>query len=110
MGVSWLAKTHFDNADHINSAFAMLATLIITFNCPALAFVEETKQEHHIRNAYELLRPWDHVPLIRRGLERARILMQEAGLTDGTPVTPSNFITPALVQLDWYSPQSGPKT
>lgn len=60
----------------------MLATLIITFNCPALAFVEETKQEHHIRNAYEILRPWSHLPLIYRGLERARISMQQVGLSD----------------------------
>lgn len=88
----------------------MLATLIITFNCPALAFVEETKQEHHIRNAFEILRPWEQLPLIRRGLDQARILMQQAGLADGTPnypVTPSNFVTPAIA---WYSPQSGPKT
>lgn len=88
----------------------MLATLIITFNCPALAFIEETKQEHHIRNAYEILRPWDHLPLIRRGLDMARILMQQAGLTDGTPkysVTPSNFIIPGIA---WCSPQSSPMT
>jgi hypothetical protein len=58
----------------------MLATLVITFNCPALAFVEETKQKHHIRNAYELLRPWEHLPMIRRGLDRIRILMRQAGL------------------------------
>ena len=60
----------------------MLATLIITFNCPALAFVEETRQEHHIRNAYEMLLPWDHLPLIHRALERARIMMQQVGLAD----------------------------
>jgi hypothetical protein len=61
----------------------MLATLIITFNCPSLAFVEETRQEHHIHNAYEILRPWSHLPLIYRGLERARMLMRQAGLLSG---------------------------
>ncbi|KAF2184813.1 hypothetical protein K469DRAFT_688419 [Zopfia rhizophila CBS 207.26] len=70
--------THFT----LWAAYAMLATLIITFNCPALAFVEETRQEHHIRNAYEILRPWDHLPMIHRGLERIRILMRQAGLAD----------------------------
>lgn len=64
----------------------MLSTLIITFNNPALAFVEETRQEHHIRNAYEILRPWSHLPLIYRGLERARILMQQVGLADIDPL------------------------
>ena len=59
----------------------MLETLIITFNCPFLAFVEETTQEHHIRNAYEILRPWSHLPVIYRGLERARISMRQAGLS-----------------------------
>jgi hypothetical protein len=93
----------------------MLATLIITFDCPALNFVEETKQEHHIRNAYEILRPWGYLPLIRRGLDQARILMQQAGLSNGTPnypVSPSNLVTSSLAQLDWYSPQSqsDPKT
>jgi hypothetical protein len=76
----------------------MLATLIITFNNPALAFVEETRQEHHIRNAYEILRPWAHLPLIYRGLERARILMQQVGLADIDP--PPNgqphIVTPAF--------------
>ncbi|KAF2109762.1 hypothetical protein BDV96DRAFT_234120 [Lophiotrema nucula] len=74
--------THFT----LYAAFAMLATLIITFHCPALSFVEETKQEHHIRNAYEILRPWEHLPLVRRGLERARILMLQAGLSDIDPI------------------------
>jgi hypothetical protein len=63
-------------------AYATLATLIITFNCPALAFIEETRQERHIRNGYEVLRPWSHLPVIRRGLERVRIMMQQAGLAD----------------------------
>ncbi|KAF2265380.1 hypothetical protein CC78DRAFT_200368 [Lojkania enalia] len=69
------------------AAYATLATLIITFNNPALAFVEETKQAHHIRNGYEILRPWGHLPLIRRGLERARIMMNQVGLahTDDIP-------------------------
>lgn len=77
----------------------MLATLIITFKCPALSFVEETKQEYHIRNAYEVLRPWDHLPLIRRGLDQARVLMQQAGLSDSTahhPLAPSTIAIPAL--------------
>lgn len=63
-------------------AYATLATLIITFNCPALSFIEETRQEHHIRIGYEILRPWSHLPLIHRGLERVRIMMQQAGLAD----------------------------
>ncbi|ORY19674.1 hypothetical protein BCR34DRAFT_595142 [Clohesyomyces aquaticus] len=76
--------THFT----LWAAYATLATLIITFDCPALDFVEETKQEHHIRNAYEILRPWEHLPLMRRGLERIRILMRQAGLAGIDSVSP----------------------
>lgn len=63
-------------------AFASLATLIITFKCPALTFIEETRQEYHIRNGYEIMRPWEHLPMIRRGLERVRIMMRQVGLAD----------------------------
>ncbi|KAF2000728.1 hypothetical protein P154DRAFT_619961 [Amniculicola lignicola CBS 123094] len=74
--------THFT----LWASYAMLATLIITFNCPALAFVEETTQEHHILNAYEILRPWDHLPLIRRGLERASMSMQQLGVVNSESI------------------------
>lgn len=89
----------------------MLTTLIVTFNCPALSFVEETKQEYHIHNAYEVLRPWNHLPLIRRGLDQARVLMQQAGLTEHTsncPIIPSDILNTALKGFDWYSLQSSP--
>ncbi|KAH7381563.1 hypothetical protein BKA66DRAFT_119358 [Pyrenochaeta sp. MPI-SDFR-AT-0127] len=68
--------THFT----LYTTFACFATLLVAFRHPALAFAEETQQEQHIRNGYEVLRPWAHLPLIRRALERARILMQQAGL------------------------------
>ncbi|KAF2691456.1 hypothetical protein K458DRAFT_381311 [Lentithecium fluviatile CBS 122367] len=100
--------THFT----LWATFASLATLIITCNCPALAFIDETKQEHHIRGGYELLRAWDHLPLIRRGLERARILMREAGLTElpsngASADILSHEIMPAFssIPLEWHSPQ-----
>ena len=68
--------------DEYIRAYATLAILIITFNCPVLSFVDETRQEHHIRNGYEILRQWSHLPLICRGLDRVRIMMQQAGLAD----------------------------
>jgi hypothetical protein len=92
--------------------FAIFATLIITFKNPSLAFAEETTQEQHIRNGYEALRPWAHLPLVARGLNRARILMQQVGLAhvyhahaDDSPVT---GVIPATVSgQDWRSPADG---
>ncbi|KAF2741543.1 hypothetical protein EJ04DRAFT_571614 [Polyplosphaeria fusca] len=72
--------THFT----LWAAYATLATLLITFNCPALAFVEESKQGHHIKDAYEMLKSWDmsEYGFLRRGLERIWILMRQANLAD----------------------------
>ncbi|KAF2021583.1 hypothetical protein BU24DRAFT_23177 [Aaosphaeria arxii CBS 175.79] len=86
--------THFT----LWATYATLATLIITFNCPCLAFIEETRQEHHIRNGYEILRPWEHLPMIRRGLERARIMMAQAGLVDSNCV--DEYLPSQVVNVD----------
>ncbi|KAF2820060.1 hypothetical protein CC86DRAFT_471706 [Ophiobolus disseminans] len=101
--------THFT----LYATFATFATLIIAFQSPHLAFAEETRQEQHIRNGYEALRPWAHLPLIRRGLERARILMQRAGLAhvyqahaDDSPEPMSGISPVTLSGHDWRSPQN----
>ncbi|KAJ4373798.1 hypothetical protein N0V83_002537 [Neocucurbitaria cava] len=102
--------THFT----LYATFACFATLLIAFNHPALAFAEETRQEQPIRNGYEVLRPWAHLPLIRRALERGRILMQQAGLAhifhahaDESPPA-SMGISPGVASShDWTSPHNG---
>jgi hypothetical protein len=58
----------------------MLSILLITFNCPALSFIPETKEPQNIRNAFELLQPWGNLPMLKKGLARARQMMQLAGL------------------------------
>jgi hypothetical protein len=90
--------------------------MIVAFKSPSLAFAEETQQEQHIRNGYEALRPWSHLSLIRRGLERARILMQQAGLAhiyqaraDESP--PLSNTSPEIMSgSDWRSPQTSMDT
>lgn len=106
-----------DSTNLAHRTFATFATLILAFKCPSLSFAEETQQEQHIRNGYEALRPWAHLPLINRGLERARILMQQAGLAhiyhahaDDSPV-PMTGISPEIVSgHDWRSPHNGMNT
>lgn len=102
--------THFT----LYPTFACFATLLIAFDHPALAFIEETKQEQHIRNGYDVLRPWAHLPLIRRGLERARILMQQNNLAhifhtyaDELPQNASGVSPPVATSHDWRSPRAG---
>jgi hypothetical protein len=102
--------THFT----LYPTFACFATLLIAFDHPALAFIEETKQEQHIRNGYDVLRPWAHLPLIRRGLERARILMQQNNLAhifhtyaDELPQNASGVSLPVATSHDWRSPRAG---
>lgn len=102
--------THFT----LYPTFACFATLLIAFDHPALAFIEETKQEQHIRNGYDVLRPWAHLPLIRRGLERARILMQQNNLAhifhtyaDEIPQNASGVSPPVATSHDWRSPRAG---
>ncbi|KAF1841370.1 uncharacterized protein K460DRAFT_408837 [Cucurbitaria berberidis CBS 394.84] len=99
--------THFT----IYATFACFATLLIVFNHPALAFAEETRQEQHIRNGYEVLRPWAHLPFVRRALERARILMQQAGLAhifhahaDESPPALAGISPEVVPSHDWTSP------
>ena len=106
-----------DEAEYLLSlsrTFTCFATLLIAFNHPALAFVEETKQEQHIRNGYEVLRPWAHLPLVRRGLERARILMQQNNLAhifhayaDELPQHVSGISPQIATNCDWRSPHTG---
>ncbi|CAN9325657.1 unnamed protein product [Alternaria alternata] len=102
--------THFT----LYPTFACFATLLIAFDHPALAFIEETKQEQHIRNGYDVLQPWAHLPLIRRGLERARILMQQNNLAhifhayaDELPQNASGVSPPVATSHNWRSPRAG---
>jgi len=103
MGVSRLSQLSLSFTDYTCSTFSIPIKLLIVFNCPALSFIEETKQEHNIRSAYEILRPWEHLPLVRRGLDRARILMQQFGLAEGvtpysaTPRSIPQAISPGLL-------------
>ena len=94
----------------LSRTFACFATLLIAFDRPALAFIEETKQEQHIRNGYDVLRPWAYLPLIRRGLERARILMQQNNLAhifhayaDLLPQHVSGITSPVARSHNWRS-------
>ncbi|KAB5550008.1 hypothetical protein GE09DRAFT_1128657 [Coniochaeta sp. 2T2.1] len=62
------------------ASYTSLTSLILCYNSPALAFVPETRDDHPIRSGYEMLRTWDHLPVIRRGLERTRTMMLNAGI------------------------------
>lgn len=62
------------------TAFASLTALILTYRAPAVAYVPETMEDAHILAGYEMIRGWDHLPLVKRGLERARSLMVRVGL------------------------------
>ncbi|KAF1838520.1 hypothetical protein BDW02DRAFT_389372 [Decorospora gaudefroyi] len=94
--------------------FACLGILLVAFNHPALAYIEETRQERHIRTGYDILRPWAHLPLVRRAMERARILMQQNNLAhifhhhaDESPSSLAGISPPVIASHDWRSPQSG---
>jgi hypothetical protein len=52
----------------------------MTYHSPELAFALETNDHSHIRNGYEILRAWEYLPVIRRGLNRSRKMMVAAGI------------------------------
>ncbi|KAG9243943.1 hypothetical protein BJ878DRAFT_542755 [Calycina marina] len=53
---------------------------ILTYKSPELAFAPETEEYVHTLNGYEILGNWDHLPIIRRGLKRAKRMMIRAGI------------------------------
>lgn len=53
---------------------------ILTYKSPELNFAPETKEYAHTLNGYEILRNWDHLPVMRRGLKRAKRMMIRAGI------------------------------
>jgi hypothetical protein len=58
----------------------MMMALLVTYNCPALAYLPETRQAQPIRDAFEALQQWAHLPLLRRGMARAKTIMDEIGI------------------------------
>jgi hypothetical protein len=65
------------------ACYAALTELILTYNAPALAFAPETRTDEHIRNGYDMLLAWNHLPVMRRGLIRTRSMMATAGIEIG---------------------------
>ena len=50
----------------------------MTYKSVELSFAPETNDHSHLLNGYEVLRNWDHLPVIRRGLKRAKKMMISA--------------------------------
>ena len=75
------AAVSLHDTNTIASLFVYLATLIITHKNPALSFIPETQDEALIRSAYEMLRLWDHIPFVRRGINRMLGMMERIGLS-----------------------------
>jgi len=61
----------------------LVTTLILSHKAPEVAFAPETKEYYIIRNGYEILHAWDHLPVINRGLIRTRSMMMGAGIPVG---------------------------
>lgn len=62
------------------ACYASLIELILTYKVPCLAFIPETQTAEYIYNGYEMMVAWNHLPVIKRGMERARELMIGAEL------------------------------
>ena len=67
----------------LNSTYVSLTVGILTYKSVALSFAPETKEHAHLLNGYEVLQNWAHLPVIRRGLKRARRMMTSAGIPMG---------------------------
>jgi len=67
----------------LNSTYVSLTVGILTYKSVALSFAPETKEHAHLLNGYEVLQSWDHLPVIRRGLKRAKRMMASAGIPMG---------------------------
>ena len=64
----------------------MLCILLITYRQPCLASLVETRDGEYVWKAYNALLPWGHLLLIRRGLVRARSMMEKLGLGAELPI------------------------
>ncbi|CAK7201017.1 hypothetical protein SEUCBS139899_003718 [Sporothrix eucalyptigena] len=63
------------------SCYASLIELILTYNNPIFAFAAPaTTDDHAIRCGYEILSTWKHLPIVNRGLARAKYLMASVGI------------------------------
>jgi hypothetical protein len=78
------------------SCYAALTELILTYKSPALSFAPETRTDEHIKNGYEMLLMWDHLPVMRRGLERTRNMMAIAGIDFVEPQYNPSFPNPEI--------------
>lgn len=58
-----------------------LSTFIMTFKAPALSFIPESQDEGLIRSAFEMLRSWNHIPFIDRGIKRMSRIMERSGIS-----------------------------
>ncbi|CAK7209413.1 hypothetical protein SBRCBS47491_000433 [Sporothrix bragantina] len=63
------------------SCYASLIELILTYNNPLFAFAAPaTTDDRAIRCGYEILANWKHLPIVNRGLTRAKYLMASVGI------------------------------
>jgi len=75
-----LVRRHLGLQYTIWAAYAMLSMLLITYRLPGLGFIPETRDDAYIKKAYAALRNWEHLPVLRRGLDRSRKQMKRVNI------------------------------
>ncbi|KAF2096620.1 hypothetical protein NA57DRAFT_58523 [Rhizodiscina lignyota] len=73
-----LMQRHLGFNFAIWASYATMCMLLITYRAPGLGFIPATRNETHIRKAFNSLRPWSHLSVVGRGLERVAAQMQKA--------------------------------
>ncbi|KAH8602077.1 hypothetical protein B0O99DRAFT_129120 [Bisporella sp. PMI_857] len=72
------------------ATYVSLTVGLLTYKAGELSFAPETREHYHIQNAYEILKSWDHLPVISRGLQRAKNMMLNAGIPIDSSISHSD--------------------
>lgn len=60
--------------------YATMCMLLITYENPHMAFIPQTRDHRLIRKTVHVLKSWDEMKIIQRGLKRTMKHMKKVGI------------------------------